>query len=66
MKTWGIIFLVMGILNFVMFIITAGVDPEASGRVLSSAIMLGVIGAFMISRANKKEQEEKERNEWNK
>ena len=66
MRTWGWIFLVIGILNFLIFLIAAGSDPEMAGRPLSSAIMFGVLGAFLISRANKKEQEEKERNEGNK
>ena len=66
MRTWGWIFLVIGILNFLIFLIAAGTDPEMAGSPLSSAIMFAVLGAFLISRANKKEQEEKERNEWNK
>lgn len=66
MRTWGWIFLVIGILNFIIFLIAAGVDPEMAGTPLSSAIMFGVLGAFLISRANKKEEEEREREEWNK
>ena len=66
MRTWGWIFLVIGILNFIIFLIAAATDPEMAGSPLSSAVMFCFLGAFLISRANKKEQEEKERNEWNK
>lgn len=66
MKTAGWIFVVFAILNFIVFIIAAaGGQAEAAGTKIGGAIMLGVLGAFLIHRGKQKEQEEKDREKWN-
>lgn len=66
MKTIGWIFLGLGIINFIMFLIGVSQGEPRATTSLSGAIMLGVLGAFLISRANKKEQEEKDKENWRK
>lgn len=66
MKTFGWIFLVIGILNFILFVIGASQGEPRAGQSLNAALLFGVLGAFMISRGKKKEQEEKEKREWSK
>ena len=66
MKTIGWIFLGLGIINFIMFLIGVSQGEPRVTTSLSGAIMLGVLGAFLISHANKKEQEEKDKENWRK
>lgn len=66
MKTAGWIFIVFAILNFVVFVIaSAAGESEAAGTKIGAAIMLGVLGAYLIHRGNQKEQEQKEKDNWN-
>ena len=67
MKTAGWIFIVFAILNFVVFLaaISTG-NAEAAGRKIGGALMCGVLGAYLVHRGKQKEQEQKDRDEWNK
>ena len=60
MRTAGIIVLVIGILSTLGAIIGA-----AHGKPTSFVgISFVVLGAFLISRANKKKEEEEKKNQW--
>jgi len=61
MKVTGIILLVMGAFVMLGLIIGASQGHSVS---FTGPIIFIVVGAFLISRANKRKQEEKERNEW--
>ena len=67
MKTFGWILIVFAILNFLVFIVAAssGDAESASGKIVA-ALMLGVLGAFLVHRGKQKEQEQQEKDEWNK
>lgn len=67
MKTAGIILVCFGILNFlVSFAALGSGEEEAFGRMVSSALMFGGIGAYLIHRANQKKKDEEEKERWNK
>jgi len=60
MKTAGIILLVIGLLSTLGALIGA-----ASGHSTSfGGLAFVVLGAFLISRGNKKNEEEKKKQEW--
>lgn len=65
MKTVGWILLVLGILNLFVSImaLSAGAD-DAAGAKFASAIVTGVLGAFLISRGKKKEEDEINKKNW--
>lgn len=63
MKTAGIILLVLGIMSFIGGIIGVS-SGQADGSVLSGPIIFIIIGAFLISRANKKKEEEEKKKRW--
>ncbi len=65
MKTAGIILLVLGIMSFIGGIIGVS-SGQADGSVLSGPIIFIIIGAFLISRANKKKEEEERKSDGNK
>ena len=66
MKGWGIAFVVIGILNLISGIAAVAYgEAEAAGRKFGGAGMLIVLGAFMISRAKKKKEEEQNKSDWN-
>lgn len=56
MKTAGIIILVVGCLGFIMGLIEGGIAP--------AGLVWVVVGAFLISKANKKEREKIEKDKW--
>ena len=64
MKIAGWILLVLGILNLVVFFIGVSISEPRAVTNLRGAILFGVLGAFLISRGNKKEQEKRERDKW--
>lgn len=67
MKTFGWILIVFAILNFLVFIVAASSgDAESAGGKIAAALMLGVLGAFLVHRGKQKEQEQQDRDEWNK
>lgn len=67
MKVAGWIFIAFAILNFIAFIAAMAIgEAEAAGRKMGGAIMLGVLGAYLVHRGKQKEQEEKDREKWNK
>lgn len=57
MKVAGIIILVVGCLSFIMGLIEGGI--------VSASLVWVVVGAFLISKANKKEREKIEKDKWN-
>jgi hypothetical protein len=60
MKTTGIVLLVLGGLSFI-----GALAALSQGRnILSGPIIFIVIGAFLISRANKKKEEEEKKKQW--
>lgn len=66
MKGLGITFVIFGILNLIVGISAAAYgEAEAAGRKFWGAGMLIVLGAFMISRAKKKKEEEQNKSDWN-
>lgn len=66
MKTAGWIFMVLGILNFIAFILASAYgELEAAKTKLGGAIMLVVLGAYLIHRGKQKDQEEQDREKWN-
>ncbi len=68
MKIGGIIILVIGALIFLIAIIGSVQVPEYAkqiGNQLSTSILFIALGIFMISRANKKKNENDEKNKWN-
>ena len=67
MKVAGWIFVVFAILNFIVFIAAMAMgEAEAAGSKIGGAIMLGVLGAYLVHRGKQKEQEGKNREKWNK
>jgi hypothetical protein len=60
MKTTGIVFLVLGLLSTLVGIIGAANGQNAN----FSGLMIVVLGAYLISRANKKKEEEEKRRKW--
>ena len=68
MKGCGIVLLVFEGLNFIVLIIalSGGGPAEYIAQTFSAICMFTVLGAFLVSRANKKKREEEEREKWNK
>lgn len=65
MKTVGIIFLVFGILGLLAAFIAMGDGKsEVFAKGLGNAGMFIVLGAFMISRAKKRQEEENDKKNW--
>jgi hypothetical protein len=64
MKTTGIIFLIIGCLGLLGNILgmAKGLEPSTLG----GALIWGVIGAFLISRANKKKEDAERKKQWEK
>ncbi len=60
MKTAGIILLVLGILSTLGMIIAASQGQKAS----FGGVAFIALGAFLISRANKKKEEEENKKKW--
>lgn len=60
MKTTGIVILIIGILSTI-----GGLIGAANGRGVNFAgLTFVVLGAFLISRANKKKNEENNKRQW--
>lgn len=67
MKVAGWIFIAFAVLNFAAFIAaSASGASDAAGSKIGGAIMLGVLGAYLLHRGKQKEQEDKDREKWNK
>lgn len=60
MRTTGIILLVLGIFSTFGAIVAAYSGHQTS----FAGLTFVVLGAFLISRANKKKKEEKEKQQW--
>jgi membrane associated rhomboid family serine protease len=66
MKTVGIIFIVFGALNLIVFICAAIYgSAQAAATHISGSIMLFVLGGLFIHIGNKRKKEKKEKEEWN-
>ena len=66
MKIAGWIFIVIAILNFIVFILAVSSGAsDAAGSKLGSVILFGVLGAFFLFRGKQKEQEKKDKDAWN-
>lgn len=63
MKIAGYIILSFGILVFVLSIISIA-NSEDGSSAFSGGLMWLAIGAYLISRAKKKEKEKKEKDDW--
>ncbi|MCH5179080.1 MAG: hypothetical protein J1F13_05285 [Prevotellaceae bacterium] len=66
MKILGIVFLVFAGLNLIVAIVcaTSEVDGSVVAQKFFAGLMLGVLGAFLVSRANKKKKEVEEKHKW--
>lgn len=65
MKGFGIFFLVLGILNVLVFFIAAGSgEAQAARGQLSGGIMFGVIGLYLIHRAKQKKEASDNKHKW--
>ena len=66
MKSLGIVFLVLGILNLIIAIagVSAGIEAETIGMKFGAATTFIVLGAYLIHRAKQKAEEEKNKNDW--
>ena len=60
MKTTGIVLLVIGILSTIGALMAA----SSGHRTSFGGVTLAVIGAFLISRANTKKEEEDKKQKW--
>lgn len=60
MRTTGIIFIFMGVLSILAAIIKASAGYESN----FGGIGVLILGAFLISRAKKKEEEQQAKREW--
>lgn len=63
MKATGIIFICIGTLNFIVFLMSVG-HTEATNSSLSGALMFAALGGYLIHRANQKKNEAEERKKW--
>lgn len=67
MKTLGWIFIVFAILNFIVFLAAIYMgNADAAGMKIGGALINGVLGAYLVHRGRQKDQEQKDRDEWNK
>lgn len=60
MKTWGIVLIVFGSLSLLGALLAAANGAAGSG----GGIAFIVIGAYLIHRANQKEKEQQEHDNW--
>lgn len=65
MKGFGICFIVLAVLNFIVAIIAAAEYPEVFVPKLMAAMMMGIIGWLLIEKANKNKQHQEEKEKWN-
>ena len=67
MKAFGWVLIVFAILNFFAFIAALSLDnADAAGSKIGGALICGVLGAYLVHRGKQKEQEQIDREEWNK
>ena len=64
MKALGWIFIVFGVLDFVVGIIGVANGYEVGGRQVGGGIGIGALGVFLVYRAKKKKQERQEHDNW--
>lgn len=63
MKTWGWILIVLGGLNLLVGLIAAANGASAAGRFVGG-IAFCVVGGYLLHRANQKEEEKQEHDNW--
>lgn len=66
MRVFGWICVVLGALNLLIGIGISGSYPEQAGSKLGGGVMILVLGIFLLYRANKKEEEQKDKEKWEK
>jgi len=67
MKIFGWIFIIIALLNFCVLIVgvSSGSAPsEWIASTFQGILMFGVLGLFLVHKAEKKEKEKKEKDEW--
>lgn len=66
MKVGGIIALIFGVLNLIVGIggLSTQYADQASGKI-GFGIGAIVLGLYLLNRANKKKEEQKEKDKWN-
>lgn len=66
MKVGGIIALIFGVLNLIIGIggLSTQYADQASGKI-GFGIGAIVLGIYLLNRANKKKEEQKEKDKWN-
>lgn len=64
MRVIGWILIFFAAITLVAVITTASVNPDKAASASQAVLLFGVLGAFLISRANKKEKESKEKDDW--
>ena len=66
MKGFGIFCIVIAILNFFVAIVAAadGAPEDIVSSKFGGVIMFSVLGAFLLSRANKKKRDEENKKKW--
>ena len=64
MKALGWIFIVLGVLDFIVGIIGITNGYEGGGRSIGGGIWVGVLGAYLIHRAKQKQQEREDQEKW--
>lgn len=63
MKATGIIFICIGALNIIAFLMSVE-HTEAANSSLSGALMFAALGGYLIHRANQKKKETEEKEKW--
>ena len=63
MKVWGWILIVLGTLNVLVGLIAASNGANAGGR-LVGGFAFGVLGGYLLHRANQKEEEKNRHDNW--
>ena len=65
MKGFGIFFLVLGILNVLVFFIAAGSgETQAARGQLSGGIMFGILSLYLIHSAKQKKEASDNKQKW--
>ncbi len=67
MKIGGVISLILGVLNLIIGIggLSTQYADQASGKI-GFGIGAIVLGVYLLNRANKKKEEQQEKDKWNK
>lgn len=65
MKSAGIVFIIFAGLNFITSMVALGSgNTEAALMKFNGFLMLGVLGAYLIHRANQKKEDDENKRKW--